>query len=276
MLVCACGLRTVSHVLEGKQVCGVTSLGDEIFLLRPKGHKEIEVYDVTSFQLRRCLTVPNARSFMDMTSCEHFWCLYIADDDVTCIHRVDLRGNAKQWPLDKAKPRGLSVNNADHNLMVTCPHVRKIKEFSPRGELLRDVSLPDDVINPLHAVRLTCGMFVVSHGRSKDRVHRVCVISEDGREIVHSHSGQRVPGIGYYDVPNHLAVDGKDSVYVVDVSNRRVILLSPKLEFLSQVVSPDQLEGKPYRICLDAKRSRLYVTDNIPESIKGRVQMYNV
>ena len=124
---------------EGPPVYGVTSLGDEIYLLRPKaGRDQVEVYDVITYSLLRCLTVPNIRGFDDMTSCKHSLCLYISDPRVECIHRLDLQGNAQQWPVNDV-PTCLSVN-ADHNLIVTCPKARKIKELSPRGELLRDVT----------------------------------------------------------------------------------------------------------------------------------------
>jgi len=149
----------------------------------------VEVYDVNSYRLLRCLTVPNARDFTDMTSCKYFRCLYIGDPDVKCIHKLNLEGRPKatMWPVND-KPTGLSVN-ADHNLIVTCRKVRKIKEFSPRGDLLRDVTLPDDVINPWHAIQLTNGQYRVSqtHGDHDDPIHRVCKISSDGRDVIQSH-----------------------------------------------------------------------------------------
>jgi len=183
--VCVCTVASVVHTMsEGEVVVGVTSHCDEIYLLRWKasGGDEVEVYDVITYRLQRCLTVPNARGFNDMTSCEHCLCLYIADPGVECIHRLDLQGNAQQWPV-RDEPVGLSVN-ADHNLIVTCIEVRKIKEFNPRGELVRHVILPGNVINPWHATQLTSGQFVVCHGRSDDPVHRVCRISPDGRHVV--------------------------------------------------------------------------------------------
>ena len=85
---------------EGQPVGGVTLLGDEIYLVRPKGVGEVEVYDAISYRLLRCLTVSNARSFTDMTSCKHFLCLYISDSRVECVHRLDLQGNATQWPVN--------------------------------------------------------------------------------------------------------------------------------------------------------------------------------
>ena len=196
-----------------------------------------------------------------------------------CIHRLDLHGNAEQWPVSDP-PTGLSVN-ANHNLIVTCIDVRKIKEFSPRGELLRDVILPDDVINPWHAIQLTSGQFIVCHGCADDRVHRVCKISSDGRHVVQSHGGHWGSDTGQYDVPLHLAVDDTEFVFVVDCDNRRVTLLSPTLEYVRQVVSRDQLKWRPDTQCLDVQRRRLYVADNKRDDDKkqhtaGRVVVFSV
>jgi len=254
------------HTLPGgRPVWGVTSLGEEIYLLRPKDVDEVEVYDVISYRLLRCLTVPNIRGFTDMTSCEHFLCLYIGDPLAECIHRLDLQGNATKWQVNDFLS-SLSVNS-DHNLIVTCAKVRKIKEFSPRGDLLRDVTLPDDVIKPGHAIQLTSGQFIVCHGSLNDPIHRVCKISSDGRNIVQSHGGQWGSNVGQYRAPSHLAVDDYESVFVVDPNNRRVTLLSPTLDYIHEVVSRDQFKWWPYRLCLDVQRRRLYVTDN--EVIKG-------
>ena len=225
-----------------------------------EGVVQVEVYDVISYRLLRCLTLPNIRGFNDMTSCKHFLCLYIADHTVECIHRLDLQGNSTQWPVND-RPLCLSVN-ADHNLIVTCRRVRKIKEFSPRGDLLHDVTLPDDVINPCHAIQLTNGQFIVCHGDSGDPMNRVCKVSEDGGHIINSHGGQPGSNVDQYVVPAHLAVDDNEFVYVVDINNYRVTLLSPTLKYERQVVSREQFRWKPRRMCLDVQRRRLYVNDN--------------
>jgi len=81
----------------------------------------------------------------------------------------------------------ISYVNKSHNLLVACYVVHKIKEFSSVGNLLRELTLPDDVINPWHAIQLTSGQFIVCHGGLGEAVHRVCMISADGRHIVHSH-----------------------------------------------------------------------------------------
>ena len=238
----------------------MTSLGEEIYLLRKKDVDQVEVYDVISYRLLRCLTAPNTRSFGDMTSCKHFLCLYIADPHVECIHRLDLQGKSTQWPMND-RPMGLSVN-ADHNVIVTCKEVRKIKEFSPCGNLLLDVTLAGDVINPWHSIQLTNGHYIVCHGEPDDPMNRVCKVSEDGDNVIVSHGGQQGSNIGQYNVPHHLAVDDNEFVFVVDLYNHRVTLLSPTLDYIRQVVSREQLKWRPLRLCLDVQRRRLYVTEN--------------
>jgi len=268
----------VVHTLpEGEPVWGVTSLDNEIFLLRLKGRDQVKVYDVITYRLQRCLTVPNARGFTDMTSCEHYHCLYIGDHRVECVHRLDVDGTATQWTVNDV-PAGLSVNAA-HNVIVTCREVRKIKEFSSHGDLLRELTLPDDVINPRHTIQSRSGQFIVSHGLPSDPIQRVCIISADGRHIVHSHGGQRGSDIDKYYGPSHLAVDYDERVYVVDVVNRRVKLLSPTLSYIRQVVSSDKLKWYPLRLYLDVQRRRMYVTDNEWKDgmyIAGRVVVFSV
>jgi len=251
---------------EGKPICGVTSLDNEIFLLRDKERDQVEVYDVITYRFLRCLTVPNIRGFTDMTSCEHYHCLYIGDDIVECVHRLEVTGTATQWPVNDV-PEGLSVNAA-HDVIVTCPVDNKIKVFSSHGDLLRELTLPNEVISPWHTIQSRSGQFIVCHGRG-DPIHRVCMISADGRHIVHSH------GIGQYNEPCHLAVDDNECVYVVDALNQRVMLLSPTLNYRRQIVSSDKLKWEPTRLYLDVRRRRLYVADS-HWTTPGRVVVFSV
>ena len=268
----------VVHTLpEGDKVCGVTSLREEIYVLKWKGHCEVEVYDVITFRLLRCLTLPNIRSVTDVTSCERYRCVYASDNVVKCVHRLDLQGAVTQWAVHDV-PRALSVNTA-HNVLVTCNRFRKVKEFTSRGYLLREVVLPDDVVTPWHAIMSDGGQFVVSHGHLYAAEHRVCKLTADGRHIVHSHGGLQSPDGDQYHVPRHLAVDNNEFVFVLDILNRRVTMLSPTLEYVRQVVGPDQLKWSPYRMSLDVQRRRLYVTENRYENknyTSGRVLVFSV
>jgi len=246
------------HTLpEGEEVCGVTFLAGEIYLLRQKDRDQVDVHDVTTYRLQRCLTVPNAHSFTDMTSCEHNRCVYIGGYNGDCVHRLDVQGAVTRWDVNDS-PQGLSVNAA-HNVLVSCFFVSKIKEFSSHGDLLRELTLPDDVITPWHAIQTRSGQFIVCHGDGYDPVHRVCMISADGRHIVHSHGGQRGSDTDQCNEPFHLAVDDNEFVFVADRVNRRVTLLSPTLEYVRQVVSRDQLKDEPRCLYLDTRQRLLYV-----------------
>ena len=218
----------------------------------------------------RYLTVPKRISseFCDMTSCEHNLCLYISDNDKERVHKLGLQGAATRWPVDD-ELCGLSVNKL-HNVMVTCPNVRKIKEFSSDCMLLRELTLPDDVISPWHAIQLTSGQFIVCHGHPdvEDAVHRVCKISADGRHIVHSHGGKQGSGADQYNMPINLAVDNNEFVFVLCVFNRGV-KLSPTLNYVRQLVTADKLNWVPFNLHFDVQRRRLYVA----ETYKRRLYM---
>ena len=104
-------------------------------------------------------------------------------------------------------------------------------------------------------------------------------MSDDGRHIVHSHGGQPGSRTGQYDVPRHLVVDDNEFVFVADIKNRPVTLLSPTLEYVRQVVSRDQLKWWPHRLCLDTEQRVLYVAENEVkdgECTAGRVVVFSV
>ena len=252
--------QPVHYLPESEPVFGVTLLAGELYLLRRKERDQVEVYDVISYHLLRRLTVPGICGVGDMISCEHYRCVYIGDNTDECVHRLDPQGAFTRWAVNDL-PWGLSVNTA-HNVIVECRFVCKIKEFSSHGDLLREIALPGEVINPHHAIQTRRGQFIVCHGGGDDTVHRVCVMSADGRHIVHSHGGQRGSNTGQYDVPRHLAVDDNEFVFVADVINRRVTLLSPTLQYVGQVVSRDQLKWRPNGAYLDTQRRLLYIADN--------------
>ena len=262
---------------KGRPVRAVTSLAGEIYLLRDKERDQVEVYDVITYRLSRRLTVPNVSLFTDITSCEYFRCAYIGDHTDECVHRLDVQGAITRWAVND-KPQGLSVNAA-HNVIVICRRVQKMKEFSSHGELLREItSLPADVVNPWHAIQTRSGQFIVCHGYHTDPIHRVCMISADGRHVVHSHGGPWGSDSGQYNVPTRLAVDDNGFVFVADLINSRVTLLSPTLEYVRDVVSRDRLKGSPRSLYLDTKRRLLYAAVNkqTDDRWKGRVVVFPV
>jgi len=254
--------RVVNARPAGKPVLGVMSHDNLLYVLRQHS-KEIEVFDKDSYKLQRCITVPELISGNDMIACVHNRCAYISDltDKNKCLHRVGLPDgvDVTNWPVND-KPSRLSVTGT-HSVLVTCDEVRKIKEFRTDGKLLRQIELSEDVVSPRHTIQLSSGEFLVSHGGPNDPVHRVCLIGSDGR-VVKSYDIPKGSGTQQMNFPPHLAVHRNGFVFVADINNQRVLLLSPALTFVREFLSREQLKWKPLRLWLDTDRRRLYVAVN--------------
>jgi len=102
---------------------------------------------------------------------------------------------------------------------------------------------------------------IVCHGDRDDPLHRVCLIGSDG-QVVKSYGGPPGAGSEHMQVPMHMAVDGNDFVFVADRNSHRVLLLSPALTYVREVVSREQFHWYPRRLSLDVQRRRLYVAEN--------------
>jgi len=249
----------VDTLPEGESVRGMTLFDKLLYLLRGgKSSEQIEVYDIDSYSFQRCLTVPGLGIGCDVAACTHDCSAYISDHSNRCIHRVGLpQGvDVTNWPVNDI-PFCLSVTDT-HSVLVTCHKVRTIKEFSTDGKLLRQIQLSQDVVTPLHTIQLSSGEFVVCHGDRNDPVHRVCLIGSDGH-VVNSYEGYEDSGNQQISVPFHLAIDRNEFVFVADMNNDRVLLLSPALTFVREVVSQEKLKWTPARLWLDLDRRRLYV-----------------
>ena len=144
------------------------------------------------------------------------------------------KNTTTKWPLND-RPSGLSVTPDGSNVLVTCYEVRKLKEYTRHGDLVKEILLQEDMIHPLHAVQLTSGQFLVCHGWPSDPLHRVFLVDADGRVTKYS-GGQKDLAARQMNGPGHLAVDQDGSILVVDVSNDRVLLLSASLDDVKELI----------------------------------------
>jgi len=256
-LHCVFAATGVIKISTDNWILGVTLVDDELFvLLFPRDDNQVCVYSINDYQQRRHLNVPRYEpdDSSDMTSCVRHKCLYMSDLDNSCIHRYQLASTltdkikrvvrsaryelassaTSKWSVP-GNPRGLSVTPRG-NLLVTCWEPNKLVELSvDSGKCVREIALQSDIECPRHSVQLTTGQFVVSHGVSDSGLHRVCVVGDDGK-VTRSYGGQPGSDVGQLDCPCHLAVD-KDSqfIFVADQCNKRVVLLSPTLEFVRYI-----------------------------------------
>ena len=268
MCVATCVIKKIS---TGKDVLGVTSVDDELFVLLGQDVDQVAVYSINDYQLLRHLSVPGLKPhhLNDMTSCVRYKCLYMSDNSDKCIHRYDLRrSDIIQWRVP-GSPGGLSVTPSC-NLLVTCWCVpSKLVELSAdSGQCVREITLQSDIVSPWHSVQLTTGEYVVCHGVGVDiflaeclvgddgqltysyggqslceDLNQVCLVGDDGK-VTRSYGGQCGSVVGQLRSPRHLAVDkDSQSIFVADFYNNRVVLLSPTLEYVMYVTSVRNCHG---------------------------------
>ena len=270
---------TLTHVIpRGNWVGGVTSLGDDVFVVREKG-QQIEVYDAKTFTLQRYIAVPCLGvSPFGLVACPYNNCLYASDRDnsgqrsMYCVHRVDLRGiNAVMKWLMADCPAGLSVNSA-HNLLVVSALRRgtrqmcKLQIFTTDGTLLEDIQLQADIERPCHAVQLSTGQFLVSHS---GYFYRVSLVGADGA-VVRSYGGQKGSQLMQMNNPAGLAVDREGRVLVADCSNNRLLVIDLSLSSAHEmsVCVHGGLKG-PHALWYDQSHRRLYIGEQHQQG--GRV-----
>jgi len=235
-------------------VSAVTSLGDDVFVMRDKS-QQVEVYDAVTLTLQRHITVHGIRYPRGLVACPNNNCLYAADWYDNNIHRVELSGSnaVKKWSV-AGRPVGLSVNIA-HNLVVACYKANKLQEYTTHGSLVREICLQSGVTYPWHAIQLSTGDYVVSQWTSPGVVS---VVGVDG-QVIHSYGQSQTSDVGQMKCPTSLAVTKNDDILVADQGNNRILSISRSTGCVQELaLSVDGIQG-PRDLCLDESRGRLYV-----------------
>jgi len=180
--------------------------------------------------------------------------MYIGDWSNNVVHRVDSDGPITRWHVN-AEPHGMSVNSA-YNVLVTFREIGAIKEFTTDGVLLRSVNLESSILHPYHAVEISPERLVVCHGDGNDPLQRVLTVDLSGR-IQQSYGGTKGSSGMKLDGPIRLVV--KENVFVADLNNHRVLMLTPTLRLVHEVFS---VTSYPHRMWFDELGGRLYLVDN--------------
>jgi len=249
---------TVIHVIPGGNgVGGVTSLGDDVFVMRSSSKQKIVVYDAKTFTLQGYITVPGLGDpCLGLVACPCNNCLYASDFVNDSVHRVDLSGSnaVMKWSV-AGWPAGLSVNS-EHNLLVLSSGESKLQIFTTHGTLLQNIQLQADIGCPRNAVQLPTGQFLVSH---HGPLHRVCLVGVDGA-VVRSYGEQEGSELMQMNAPRGLAVDREGRVLVADWYNDRLLVIDESLSSAHEMsVSVDGGLERPYGLWFDQSRRRLYI-----------------
>jgi len=250
---------TLTHVIAsqgGGGVYAVTSLGDDVFVVREYSQQQVEVYDAETLTLQRHIAVHGLGQSNGLVACPNNNCLYASHWDQHNIQRVELSGSnaVKKWSVAR-RPAGLSVNIA-HNLVVACREANKLQEYTTHGSLVREICLQSGVTRPWHAIQLSTGDYVVSQCVSPGVVS---VVGVDG-QVIHSYGQSQTSDVGQMKYPSTLAVTENDDILVADEGNNRILSINRSTGCVQELaLSVDDGIQRPFGLCLDKSRGRLYV-----------------
>jgi len=197
-------------------------------------------------------------------SCRSNQCLYIFDRDYDNepyrIFRLDSGGHIiRKWITGNSY--GTISVTYDSNIIVAFSDRSVLKEYSDNGRLLRELVIRnEEVVNGLlHARKLHSGLFLIAYkGALND--HSLSLVDVNG-DVLKSVSETEGPGVSLND-PCFFALDGEESILLVDRQNRRVLLFSADLERSVELATRHKGLLYPRRVCLDESTGRMFVADN--------------
>src|SRR6218665_2005061 len=145
-----------------EDVRGITKLRNEIYVL---GQSLLLVFeDRTPFLFRKKIEFKETVCPYDIGSSEKENCLYVADQESSCIWKITGgdQYNVIKWLTTKSEPLSLSLSSKDELLVVTDTS-STLRIYGSKAELIQSIELPRDIIDPTHAVESSIGNFIILH-----------------------------------------------------------------------------------------------------------------
>jgi len=251
------------HALDGDaRIYAIALLHDKLYVTR-SGIAEVSVYRTKSLRPESKLIFAGlGNSCRGLATCDADNYLYVSDSSNRCIHRVSVHlsdtdmNKFSKWSVKPNFPRGISLNSAN-NVLVACSNPHKVKEYTPSGSLVREIS---DSNKLRHAVQLSNGILVVSRCTP---IHGIATLSMDG-QVIHSYGNEQGSGVGQMDEPRCIAEDKDGYILVADKNNDRILAFNPSLKDHRKLRLSYSYRclRKPSALCLDQSSDRLYVGES--------------
>ncbi|MBN2476609.1 MAG: hypothetical protein JXB62_18510 [Pirellulales bacterium] len=146
---------------------------------------------------------------------------------------------------ETGKPTGLSIGR-DGNVLVADTHYYRLLVYSPEGELLKSIGgtlghRPGEFGQVTDAVQDSQGNYYVAEKGEYDRIQK---FSPEGKFLMQwgGHGSQP----GRFILPQSMAVDEADQIWVADACNHRVQVFNTEGELLTAWGSEGDKLGKLY------------------------------
>jgi hypothetical protein len=251
--------RDISRTLSGgNNIQGLAIMNNELYVGRDY-QSVIEVYDVTTINRRRNLSISGLRSVADMTSCRQCDAVYISDWRAKKIIIINSHGVVvSSWSV-VGIPRSLSVN-PQLNVAIVVVVSGPLQVYTQQGEFVRNISLQSDIEEVQQALQLDVDRYVVVHSSILDEsLHGVCIVNSSGT-IIQSYGGNQGSGIGQLNGPHRMLIFG-GSLILADYENFRVLLFNvSSLTYERELISTHDTRLLPNRFAISDDGTQLFVS----------------
>lgn len=240
---------------------------NKIFVASEKS-QVLEVYDAANeYALISRLRIPEMVNPSDLASCHIIERIFISDSKVDSEPKEIIRIESslvvdKRWSTGDAFGN-LSVSS-ESNIILCVSGRSKLIEYTKDGEKIREITLPSKV-HPRHAIKLTNGQFVISHGLENDILHQVSNVNMIGEVAKLDKSfgeGKGGNSLQCLNEPDYLIVDEKGSTLVLDSRNKRMLLLDSNLKANREFLTQQTRLRNPGKMCLCKATCNLFVADS--------------
>jgi len=268
---CVSGTRVLGNDMRfsANNVMGLTSIDNKLFAV---GIKSNEIFAMSAdepftrsekdgIEMTSLMTSAVKYPF-DMTSSLNIRSMFVSDFTSKCLWRIGMDTKQIRRCSIDGSPLTLSTTAADELLVL----VKRDKSEASRWNLglystddafkrLRTVPLPEEVKDPLHAVKSSSGTFFLAYGtgclcesaeRKRYSEYLIAELSAKGeiiRRLTPTQAGVRC-------WPRHLAIDKRDNLFIADYDNNRVIVMDTRTG-VSQTLLTSEEHGvrSPNRLC---------------------------
>lgn len=146
----------------------------------------------------------------------------------------------------------------ESNVLFTSTDQNQLREYTSSGKLLRTIQLTPNynIVNPLHAMKLNSGLFLVSH--SSNSVGRICIVDSNGRVL---HSIEKLENAVQLNCPVCMEQDRHGNVIVADSGLCRLFVLGTNLKEVNANFYQTENPFMPERVVVDESNGRAFVTE---------------
>lgn len=260
-------------------ITGLTVI-DDILYVTKHNSGSIDGYDSITYKFNSRYTVKGLFEYdpRDMTGIKRD-CLYILNRKYDAyeifIFDLNLKSIKRRWVTEDSS--GSLSATREGNVIFTAHHNNKLMEYTPGGQLLREITLSSTITNPSHSLKLASGHLLVSYctkngtgtmdeNEEVSRNRGVCIVNEFG-EILKAFGEENESLLNELGHPACLAIDSSGSIMVADETSRRVLLLTSTLELKGELVPSSY--GRKCRMMIHLDElygTRLFMVDGDTDS----------